>query len=395
MDRRHFLHALTTTAALGALPTHAFANSANSTTKPAQKLLVLVYLKGGNDTYNTFVPFTDKTYKKIRPTLALAREGLIHVTDSHGFHPALKPMMTAWDSKDLALVQSIGQADITNQHYRDLERQFTAAGPDEYLDDGWLTRALAKNASRFSAPSLDAIAFDDLDIRVADPMGPFRGQKLRVAHMQHASEWLAGRRISGTKHLLTAPAKSAEQSFTLREPAALKTSFPNEPFGAALKATVEMAAAGIAPPVVHICLNGLDGDQHSGFDTHWDQLKYHGAILERLARGFAAFREGMMEIGQWNDTLFVTYDEFGRSGNENEKHGTHHGWASTQWVAGGRVKGGLHGESVPVVNVFSIDGPPPAIDYRSLYTTIIENFWGGSASGIFERRFKPIDLLRA
>jgi uncharacterized protein (DUF1501 family) len=394
MNRRHFLRH---TAALSTLTTltSPWAGAAAAGPAPWQKLLVLVYLKGGNDTYNTFVPFTDTTYRKVRPNLALKREQLIHVTETHGFHTALQSMMPAWNAKEVALVQSIGQADITNQHYRDLERQFTGAGPEEFLDDGWLTRAMLKNAAKFSPRALDAIAFDDLDIREADPMGPFRGKKIRAVQMQHATEWLATRRIIGTKHLANAPAKSAESTFAQPETASLKAEFPNEPFGAALKATVEMAAAGIAPPVVHICLNGLDGDQHSGFDTHWDQLKYHGAILERLARGFAAFRQGMIEIGQWNDTLFVTYDEFGRSGNENEKQGTHHGWASTQFVAGGRVKGGLMGETVPVINVFSIDGPPPAIDYRALYTTIIENFWGGSASGVFERRFKPLDLLCA
>jgi uncharacterized protein (DUF1501 family) len=394
MNRRHFIR---NTAALSTLSTLAlpWANGFAAANAPAQKLLVLVYLKGGNDTYNTFVPFTNTTYRKVRPNLALKREQLIHVTETHGFHPTLQAMMPAWEAKDMALIQSIGQEDITNQHYRDLERQFTGAGPQEFLDDGWLTRAMLKNAARFPPQALDAIAFDDLDIREADPMGPFRGKKIRAVQMQHATEWLAKRRIVGTKHLANAPAKSAGESFALRDAVALKTNFPNEPFGAALKATVEMAAAGIAPPVVHICLNGLDGDQHSGFDTHWDQLKYHGAILERLAKGFAAFRQGMIEIGQWNDTLFVTYDEFGRSANENEKQGTHHGWASTQFVAGGRVKGGLMGETVPVINVFSIDGPPPAIDYRALYTTIIEDFWGGSASGVFERRFKPLDLLRA
>jgi uncharacterized protein (DUF1501 family) len=390
MNRRHFL---STAAALPAITSpwmHAFAN-VNS----KQQMLVLVYLKGGNDTYNMLAPFGDASYKKLRPNLALQREQLIHLTDTHGFHSALKPMMAAWESKDVALIQGIGQQDITNQHYRDLEMQFTGAGPEEFLDDGWITRWLTKNASKFPAAALDGIAFDDLDIREADPMGPFRGQKLRVAHMQHPSEWLAKRRIIGTQHLVTMPAKNAESTFTQTETISLKTEFPRDPFGAALKATAEMAAAGIAPPVVHICLNGLDGDQHSGFDTHENQLKYHGAILERFANGLAAFRAAMIELDRWNETLFVTYDEFGRSAKENEKQGTHHGWASAQFVAGGRVKGGLHGQSLPILNVFAIDGPAPVIDYRALYTTIIETWWGSSANGVFQRRFKPLNLLRA
>ena len=147
--------------------------------------------------------------------------------------------------------------------------------------------------------------------------------------------------------------------------------------------------------MVHITLNALDGDQHNAFDTHWNQLKYHGLALERLATGIAALREGMIEIGKWNETLVATYDEFGRSPKENAEAGTHHGWASAQFIAGGRVKGGLHGVALPVVDVFSLDGPPPVIDYRQLYTTIIENWWGGSASGVFDRRFKSLDLLKA
>ena len=77
------------------------------------------------------------------------------------------------------------------------------------------------------------------------------------------------------------------------------------------------------------------------------------------------------------------------------EQGTHHGWASIQFVAGGRVKGGLYGEAVPVIDVYAIDGPEPIIDYRSLYTTVIENWWGHSADGIFARRFKPLDILKA
>jgi hypothetical protein len=46
------------------------------------------------------------------------------------------------------------------------------------------------------------------------------------------------------------------------------------------------------------------------------------------------------------------------------------------------------------VNVFQIDGPPPVIDYRALYTTVIEQHLGGNASGVFQKRFKPLDILR-
>lgn len=362
----------------------------------AAKLLVMVYLKGGNDAYNTLVPFTSPRYYKMRPTIAQKREQLIHLTDTQGLHAGLQAMMPLWHDNQLAILQGIGQADVTNQHYRDAETMFTASGADQFLNEGWVTRALKANKNQLK-PAIDAMAFGDLDIRESDPMGPFRGggNNVGVINIVYPNEWLNRRNVAGTAHLTTGKSSAAAKQFVLAAPRTFKTAFPSDSFGQALQATVEFAAAGMAPPVVHICLNAEDGDQHNAFDTHWDQLKYHGPALERLANGLAAFRRGMQEINQWDNTLLLTYDEFGRSPKENEKQGTHHGWAGVHFVMGGRVKGGLIGEPMPVVDVFQIDGPPPVIDYRSLYTTVIESWWNGNANGVFEKRFKSIDLLRA
>ena len=364
------------------------------------RLLVLIYLKGGNDSYNTFVPYTDERYARLRPTIALKRDQVIKITDRHGFHPAMNALVPLWEARELALIQGIGQEEITNQHFRDLEMQFTGASLNQYYADGWLSRARAANPAARHLPAaapdaLDAIAFGDLDIRQADPMGPFRGNQARVVNMQHPSEWLARQRVEGTQYLASVPARELAKSFAQSERVSLMTAFPANEFADALKATVHLAAAGMAPPVVHITINASNGDQHDAFDTHWNQLKFHGAALERLATGLAAFRNGMREIGQWDRTLVATYDEFGRCPKENENKGTHHGWSSVQLVLGGRVNGGLFGDAMPVIDVFAIDGPAPVIDYRSLYTTMIENWWGGSARGIFDRNFKPLNLLRA
>lgn len=375
------------------------ANTSFSTARAqggAARLLVMVYLKGGNDAYNTLAPFTNPRYYKMRPTIAQKREQLIHLNDTHGLHNSLQAMMPIWRDNQLAILQGIGQADVTNQHYRDAETLFTASDADQYLDDGWLTRAFKSNPNQLKL-AVDAIAFGDLDIRESDPMGPFRGggKNVGVINVAYPNEWLGRHRVDDTAYLTTTKSTAAAKAFTLEAPRVLKTPFPTDSFGQALQATVELAAAGMAPPVVHICLNGEDGDQHNAFDTHWDQLKYHGPALERLANGLAAFRRGMQEINQWDNTLLMTYDEFGRSPKENEKQGTHHGWSGVHFVTGGRVKGGLIGEPMPVVGVFQIDGPPPVIDYRSLYTTVIESWWNGSANGVFAKRFKTIDLLRA
>lgn len=386
-SRREFLGQI---AALGALP-QSLAWAANDWGQPAENLLVLVYLKGGNDAFNTFVPLDDKAYRTLRPTLAIPRDQLIPFSATHGFNIALKPLLPAWESREIALIQGIGQEDVTNQHYRDLETQFTGAAPNEYLAQGWITRALSGGSS---PESLDALAFGDLDIRVADPFGPFRGEQLKVVNIVHPAEWLQARRIVATSHVATPPSKALAARW--EAPAApLQTQFPANEFGDALRSTAELAKIGRAPRVVHITLNAHSGDHHDAFDTHWDQARYHGAALTKLADGLAAFRTAMIEAGLWQRTLVATYDEFGRSPRENERAGTHHGWASTHMVLGGRVKGGLIGQAPSLSAVHSISGPAPVIDTRALYSTVIEKWWQRRAAGVFAKRFELLDLLRA
>ena len=147
-------------------------------------------------------------------------------------------------------------------------------------------------------------------------------------------------------------------------------------------------------PVIHVALNGLDGDKHHSVDCHWNQLQHHGGALKRLADGLAALRAGMVEIGRWDETLVATYDEFGRSPKENEDRGTHHGLGTTHFVLGGRVKGGLYGEAPPVQDLHPIGGPAPVIDTRRLWTTVVRDWWGADTAGVFTGRHAPLDLLR-
>ena len=225
-------------------------------------------------------------------------------------------------------------------------------------------------------------------------MGPFRGDKLRVLQLQQASTWVATRDIVKADTIATTPAKNSATKFAQPNFIALNTKFSSDAFSDALYATVQMVAAGIAPPVVHITLNAADGDHHHAFDTHWDQLKHHGTALTRLSEGLSSFRTAMREIGAWDNTLIATYDEFGRSPNENSNQGSHHGWSSAHLLLGGRVKGGLHGQPMPLTAVPTVGGPEPVIDTRALYSTIIENWWGQNPKGIFNRRFKALDLLK-
>ena len=385
-SRRDFLRLLASAPIAVAAPALAAAPS-------NPRLLVMVFLYGGNDGYNTFVPYANPLYYQIRPTIAVPRDAVLKITPSHGFHPSLSALMPAWEAKDLALVQGLGYPECTQQHYRDIESAFTGCDGREFSAEGWVTRAL--ESTRRDAIA-DAVAFDVLDIQAADPMGPFRGKKIGALQIYRADDLLRSRHMAG--NLFEATPRGREMLAHSRDklaPLTLRTQFPTDPFGDAMRATVELAAQERTLPVIHVALNGLDDDKHHSVDCHWEQAKYHGDALKRLAQGLAALREGLKEIGRWDDTLVVTYDEFGRSPMENPDKGTHHGLANTHFVMGGKVIGGLHGEAPGVAKLFPIGGVAPTIDTRRLWTTVAERWWGMDAANLFPRRHRALDLLRA
>jgi uncharacterized protein (DUF1501 family) len=389
MKRRDFVCSTAAAALAAGLPAHATSHDI-----APGRLAIFVYLKGGSDGYSAFVPYADPLYRSLRPTLAVARDALIPINAELGFNRHLSPLLPAWEAGELALVQGIGFPQVNQQHYPDAEQLFTAADTGAYVQSGWLTRALDSLAPM--AAGLHAVALGDLDIRNEDPMGPFRGERLAVLNVQHPKEWLAKRDPAACAFTATPAARAAKALHGYRLPeATLSTTFPSDTFGAMVRLAVELAAAMPMLPALHLTLNAEDGDHHHAFDTHWDQAKYHPGALQSLSAGLAALRKGLIEIGRWQDSLIVTLDEFGRSPVENERRGTHHGASNTHLALGGRVRGGLLGQRPPVLRNHSIGGPPPVIDYRELFSAVIERHWQRSATNVFERRHTALALLRS
>jgi uncharacterized protein (DUF1501 family) len=386
MDRRQLLKALAAVPLAGALPAWA---------QPARprRLLVLVFLYGGNDGFNTWVPYTDELYYRLRPTIAVPRDAVLKVTDTHGFHPSLAALMPAWQARELALLQGVGYPGATQQHYRDIEIAFTAADED-IRGEGWVSRAWSRSALQ-RPQGADALAFDVLDIQAADPMGPFRGERMAAIQVHHARELLIKRRLAECAYVANGRGAPRVAGAAALPASGLRTRFNDDPFGEAMRAAVELAALDPGLPVIHVALNGVDGDKHHSVDTHWKQLQHHGDALKRLAEGLAALRSGLVEIGRWDESLVVTYDEFGRSPVENADRGTHHGHGTTHLMMGGRVKGGLHGVAPRVERVHQVGGPQPTTDMRQVWATVARDWWGIDPAGLFERRHAPLDLLRA
>ena len=383
MDRRRFVQASAVT--VGA---YGFGGWAQATGAQTLRLLVLIELRGGNDGLNTVVPVDDGRYRDLRGRLALDDAAVVRLTPALALHGALAPLAPLWAAGELAVLQGVGYAQPNLSHFRSIEIWDTASDSAQTLQQGWLTRAAEAEAAAFRRFAADGVIIGAADL------GPFGGgaravvvtdpaRFARAARLAHADETPVGGALA---HLLRVESDIARAGAEIRPEASFATVFPRTPFGVALQ-----RAAGIAAtrrvPVIRVTLGG--------FDTHQNQLPVHSALLRQVGEGLVALRAALEEAGLWQDSLVATYSEFGRRPRANASGGTDHGTAGIQFLCGPQVRGGLHGEP-PALDRLDRDGNlAHAIDFRAVYATILERWWGLDSERVLGRRLEPLPLLRS
>ena len=379
MNRRHFLSSLSAGALLAGLPDIVLAAG---NTPTYQRLLILVELKGGNDGLNTVVPYADPRYAQYRPRLALARDTLPQLTDRLALHPKLSPLMPLWQQGELAVLQGIGYPQPNLSHFRSIEIWDTASASNDYLSDGWLTRQF-KAAQPPRSFAADGVILD------SQTLGPLAGgsraiilgggQTLRPM----ADPAMSGNGNAALAHLMQTEADLSAAANGLHfQP--VDSDFPKHTFGNDMRRAAELIAGNSQVAVIRV--------SHGSFDTHTNQLATQGRLLGELAEGLVALREALTRLGRWQDTLVLTYAEFGRRVAENQSGGTDHGTANVHFALGGRVHGGLHG---PVPDLGDLDGGNLrfALDFRQVYATVIDRWWGGNSQAALDGRFAPIAFV--
>src|SRR5262245_38164670 len=82
-----------------------------------RKILVAIFQRGAADGLNIVVPYFEKLYYDLRPSLAVPRpgtaQGAIDLDGSFGLHPSLQGLKPQWDSKQLAIINDAGSPAAT------------------------------------------------------------------------------------------------------------------------------------------------------------------------------------------------------------------------------------------------------------------------------------------
>ncbi|MGB1009538.1 MAG: DUF1501 domain-containing protein, partial [Thiolinea sp.] len=140
MNRRDFMHLAGASAIIGAMPEITLAAQ-----NPAYngRILVLVELKGGNDGFNTLIPYDDDRYHHLRNKIAIKKQNLIPLKDGMGMHKSLQPLKSVWDAGDMAWIQGVGYPNSILSHFRSMDVWDTGV-LQANSSAGWLNKVLPR-----------------------------------------------------------------------------------------------------------------------------------------------------------------------------------------------------------------------------------------------------------
>jgi uncharacterized protein (DUF1501 family) len=365
--------------------------AAQTSTRVADRILILIELKGGNDGLNTVVPYADPTYYQLRNSVAIAPGDVLQLEVKTGLHPQLKPLMALWDKKELAIVQGVGYPQPNLSHFRSIEIWETASKTTEYLDEGWVTRGMKNGYAQRARFTTEGVMIGSSDF---GPLAGARAVSLSnpeafVAQAKFATP-LQAQGNAALQHLLRVENDVSQAAEGLRgERYNFTTEFPAGAFGNSVRAAAQIVASqknkgGV--PVMTLSLGS--------FDTHQNQLPAHANLLRQLAEGMAALKGALTELGAWDRTLLMTFSEFGRRARQNQSSGTDHGTAAPHFIAGGAVRGGWYGQAPDLTRLDGTQNLLHTTDFRQLYASVARDWWGIQPEAVVRGNFEPLGFLK-
>jgi len=339
--RRYFLRcSAIALAGLGTAPSwlvRAAAQTGHTANK--RKILVAIFQRGAADGLNVVVPFFEKLYYDMRPTIAVPlpgqENGGIDLDGHFALHSSLRSLKPLWDRSQLAIIHAAGSPDPTRSHF-DAQDYMESGTPGKTSEDGWLNRALEPEPV---ASPLRAIAIG------AQLPRTLRGNHQAVAvnnvqQFETRNKELAGilenMYASTTDPRLMASGKETFEAVKIIE------SINRSPYAPANGAQYQGGFGNALQQVAHL-IKADAGVEAAFVDIGgWDHHVNEGPQLTNLLREFGASLAAFTyDLGdRMEDIVLVTMSEFGRTAREDGNAGTDHGHGNVMMVVGGPVRGG-------------------------------------------------------
>jgi len=370
---------------------------------PRRKVLVGVFQRGAADGLNIVIPFGEREYYSLRPSISIpeparispASETAIDLDGFFGLHPSLASLKPLFDARHLAVIHAAGSPDSTRSHF-DAQDYMESATPGlKSTPDGWLNRYLQitseTDVTPFRAVAFSArmprsllgpapaLAVDDLrSLRFG---ARSRARNAGGGEMQGALEAMYA---SASDPLLNGTARETFEAVSTLQQIGVEdyqpangAEYPRGPLGRSLQQVAQLIKADVGLEVAFAEVGG------------WDHHVNEGGMQGQLANSLKQFGDALAAFHQdlgdrMADIVVLTMTEFGRAARENGNRGTDHGHANAMFVLGGPVRGGrVYGKWPGLKPGQLFQGRDLALttDFRDVFAEVLVRHLGASQAG--------------
>ena len=370
-------------------------------------VVVVLQLTGGNDYFNSVIPYTDSNYyDNRRSALQIAQDDVLRLDDKLGLHPTMGPLQEIYQQGDMAIIHGVGYQNSPRSHFRSMDIWHTCE-PDIVGTEGWVGRIIR-----------------DLDPRGENPVtGVNIGQALPRALVVPGVSVASVADLS-TYGLLTNIEEEARRTkilerFSNMYGQAIGTGAVKEYLGRtgldAMKgadilkeglsrysSSIEYASDAIAKSLRDVAMihtadvgTRVFYTQHGSFDTHASQPAVFDKLWTEVSNAISDFWADLREHDADDNVLMFLFSEFGRRVRDNGS-GTDHGAAGACFAIGPSVAGGMHSEYPQTRSEALEQGDlAPNLDFRGVYSTILEDWLGLDAVSIVNGHFEKPGFVAA
>ena len=379
---------------------------------PQDRVLVILQLSGGNDGLNTVVPFTQDSYYRVRPQIAINRDDALRLENRAdvGLHPAMQSMKRLYDDGLLSIVQGVGYPNPNRSHFTSMDIWHTAN--TDAVGEGWLGKFFDNECSgtpedcsgesgiafgrraplAMQGSSYQPINFEDEDLFrwIGSDLGD--AEASAYADLMDPNQPIEVEPGSNADFLTRTTLDAQVSSDRIRKAVNQRplAQYPRTNLADQLKFAASMIRAGLSTRVFYVSTGG--------FDTHAGQggpQGRHANLLRQVSDALAAFYQDLKAQGNDGRVLTMTFSEFGRRVGQNASGGTDHGTAAPLFLAGPMVRPGLIGRH-PSLSDLDQGDLRFTTDFRSVYAAVLEDWLGvRNSAQVLGRRYRKAQLIGA
>ncbi|WP_026632556.1 DUF1501 domain-containing protein [Dyadobacter alkalitolerans] len=386
------------------------------------RVLVIIYLAGGNDGLNTVIPLEYYSkYNELRTNIAIPESSVLKLQGNvgMGLHPAMTGMRALYDEGKLAIVNGVSYPNPDQSHYRSTDIWMTAVDASQYASSGWAGRYLNDRFPGYpeaypTSDMEDPLAVQIGQISTTALLGNDQSMGITIQDPNIFYQLIgepsttldtnlpccdAGELISFIRQKqVTAVGYAAEIKAAAdagRNLASYPAASEKNELADQLKIVSRLIHGGLKSKIYYVELGGFD--THSGQVGTNSTEGTHAILLKKLSDGIAAFQNDLKLQGIEDKVLGMTFSDFGRRATSNASKGTDHGVGAPMFVFGTGIKRQLVGTNPDLINGLLPASPPlwdknrdikMQIDFRRVYSDVLNDWFGTATSKTSQLLFK-------